>query len=141
MGIMSGSRNRLRRNGSTASSESGPPNWNSTTPTLFFIFVGAQHCCALLAEVAPSRIPLFLLGARPLQPLHLRPQIAGPPGDAHEKHKEHAPPNQVRGKNAVQVLHRASASRCSISTSYFVSSSRYRSTIRKAASTCIASTL
>src|SRR6266581_5565203 len=35
-GIMSGSRKRFRRNGSTASSESGPPSWNRTIPTLFF---------------------------------------------------------------------------------------------------------
>src|SRR6266852_736476 len=35
-GMMSGSRNRFRRNGSTASSESGPPSWNRTIPTLFF---------------------------------------------------------------------------------------------------------
>src|SRR6266702_1555133 len=35
-GIMSGSRKRFRRNGSTASSESGPPSWNRTIPTFFF---------------------------------------------------------------------------------------------------------
>src|SRR6266581_338073 len=35
-GRMSGSKNKLNRNGSTASSESGPPSWNSTMPTLFF---------------------------------------------------------------------------------------------------------
>ena len=35
MGMMSGSRNKLRRNGSTAASESGPPSWNNTTPTFF----------------------------------------------------------------------------------------------------------
>src|SRR5260370_30118870 len=35
-GIISGSRNKFSRNGSTASSESGPPSWNSTIPTRFF---------------------------------------------------------------------------------------------------------
>src|SRR5271154_5486136 len=33
--IMSGSQKRLKRKGSTAASESGPPSWNSTTPTRF----------------------------------------------------------------------------------------------------------
>jgi hypothetical protein len=36
MGMMSGSRNKFSRNGWTASSESGPPSWNITIPTLFF---------------------------------------------------------------------------------------------------------
>src|SRR4029077_19302426 len=35
-GIMSGSRNRFSRKGSTASSESGPPSWKRTIPTRFF---------------------------------------------------------------------------------------------------------
>src|SRR6266699_452793 len=35
-GMMSGSRNKFSRNGSTASSESGPPSWNNTIPTRFF---------------------------------------------------------------------------------------------------------
>src|SRR2546425_6981755 len=33
-GMMSGSQNKLQRNGSIAAGESGPPNWNNTTPTL-----------------------------------------------------------------------------------------------------------
>src|SRR5215472_951663 len=37
-GMMAGSRNKFSRNGSTASSESGPPSWNSTIPTRFFPF-------------------------------------------------------------------------------------------------------
>src|SRR5580765_4108056 len=131
--MMSGSRNRLRRNGSTASRESGPPSWNSTIPTRFFI-------CFL---AAPDRRAgdLFLLENRLLQPLDFTAQIAAALHDAHEKQKKYSPTDHVRRKNAVQVLHRASASRCKSSTSCLVFARKYRSAIRNAASTCIASTL
>src|SRR5260370_7978858 len=35
--MMSGSQKRLKRKGSTAASESGPPGWKRTTPTRFEI--------------------------------------------------------------------------------------------------------
>src|SRR5579862_2629207 len=37
---MSGSQNRLYRNGSTAAAESGPPSWNMTTAIFFFSGTG-----------------------------------------------------------------------------------------------------
>src|ERR1700680_4870217 len=41
--MMSGSQNRLKRNGSTAEEESGPPNWNRTTLIFFFSVIGQSR--------------------------------------------------------------------------------------------------
>src|SRR5215470_15048738 len=104
---MSGSRKRLRKNGSTASSESGPPSWKSTTPTRRFF-------------VEPRLGTLFLLAL--FQPVQVRAEIVSPFENAQEKHEEHAPSDQVRCEHAVEILHWASASRCSTSTSCLVRS-------------------
>src|SRR5437588_11545101 len=52
-GIMSGSRNKLRRKGSTASSESGPPNWNNTIPIRFFPakLTLLDRCCGSFRDI------------------------------------------------------------------------------------------
>src|SRR4029077_1303431 len=65
-GIMSGSRNKFSRKGSTASSESGPPSWKSTIPTRFFP-----------AKLFPSRQSFF-------EPLHVLAQVGSAPRHAYE---------------------------------------------------------
>src|SRR6266849_1732179 len=92
-GIMSGSRNKLSRNGSTAASESGPPNWNNTIPTRFFP-----------AKLFPSRKRLF-------QPFHVFAQSRGAARHGHEVNKKHSPADHVRHHYAAEILHAASASR------------------------------
>src|SRR6267154_2930309 len=92
-GIMSGSRNKLSRNGSTAGSESGPPNWNNTIPTRFFP-----------AKLFPSR-------QRRFQPFDILAQSGGPLRHGHEINEKYAPADHVRREHAAQVLHPASASR------------------------------
>src|SRR3954464_6302505 len=90
IGIMSGSKNKFSRNGSTACSESGPPSWNSTMPTRFF----------------PANLAAPML--RILQPLDFRLQRRGPPRYGQVVHEENSPPDQVRRKQTVEVLHAAS---------------------------------
>src|ERR1044071_3477653 len=109
MGIMSGSRNRLRRKGSTASSESGPPSWNSTMPT---------------RGLPKSLLPGFL------EPFDLRAQVLGPLGQGQLKAEEDGPAERIGPEHAVDILHAAS-SRIS-STSPRIFSSAYRSATRKA---------
>src|SRR5215469_14494187 len=93
-GIMSGSRNRFRRNGSTASSESGPPSWNRTMPIRFF----------------PANLLPLVDGI--LQPLDLIAQSRGALRHAYVEHEEHRPANEVGRKDASEMLlHKTSASR------------------------------
>src|SRR5260370_6713599 len=107
-GRMSGSRNRFSRNGPTASSESGPPSWNSTIPTLFFP-------AKLLAPIQ-SILQLFDLFAQRIHPLRHRNVV----------HKENGPPAQIRCKYAIQIFHRTSASLRNSSTLARMASSLYR---------------
>jgi hypothetical protein len=85
--MISGSRNRFSRNGSTAASESGPPSWNKTIPTRFFP-----------AKLLPSAHGAF-------QPLDVRPQSGKALPDAEIVAEENRPPEKVSRKNAVKVFH------------------------------------
>src|SRR5437773_6551505 len=107
-GMMSGSRNRFSRNGSTASSESGPPSWNNTIPTRFWA------------------AKLFSLGQLRLQPLDLFAQRAHALRDRNVVHKKNRPPCEVRREHAIQVFHRTSASLRKSSTLARSASSLYR---------------
>src|SRR5580692_1821543 len=108
MGIMSGSRNRFSKNGSTACNESGPPSWNNTIPTRFFPAM-------LLASVV-----------RILQPLDLFTQCGSAPRHRDIKHKKDTPADHVRRKQAVEIFHATSHWRRIVSTSPRMASSRYR---------------
>src|SRR6266704_4258715 len=107
-GIMSGSRNRLSRNGSTASSESGPPSWNNTIPTRFF----------------PTE--LFSLAQQRLEPFDLFAQRAHALRNGDVVHKKNRPACEVRREHAIQVFHRTSASLRKSSTLARSASSLYR---------------
>ena len=91
-GIMSGSRKRLSRNGSTASSESGPPSWNSTMPTRFF----------------PAT--LFAPMQRIFEALDIFVQRGGAAGYGEVVGEENSPRDEIRRKNTVQIFHTASDS-------------------------------
>src|SRR5450631_2070274 len=91
-GIMSGSRNRFSRNGSTASSESGPPSWNNTIPTRFF----------------PAT--LFAPMERIFEPLDVFVQRGGTARDGEVVGEENPPRDQIGRKDTVQIFHTASDS-------------------------------
>src|SRR5260221_334438 len=97
--MMSGSRNKFSRNGSTASRESGPPSWDSTIPTRFFP-----------ATLFPSRQSF-------LQPLDVFAQLGGASRHGDELSEEYAQANHVRGHTAAKILHTASASCASVCAS------------------------
>src|SRR3984957_3719765 len=93
MGMMSGSRNKFSKNGSTACSESGPPSWNSTIPTRFF----------------PAMLLAFL--HRLLQPFQIFAQQRSASRHGQVKHKKYCPANNISREHTIQIFHATSASR------------------------------
>src|SRR5437879_13917519 len=85
-GIMSGSKNKFSRNGSTASSESGPPSCNSTIPTLFF----------------PAK--LLASAQRILQAFNLFAQRRRAPRHRYVVNEENSPADHIGCKHAYQTL-------------------------------------
>src|SRR5450432_1604934 len=119
-GIMSGSRKRFSRNGSTASSESGPPSWNNTMPTRFF----------------PAT--LFAPVQRIFEALDIFVESGGAARDGEVVGEENSPRDQVRRENTVQIFHTASDSCRRVSSAPRADSIMYRARINRAISASIA---
>src|ERR1700730_9185068 len=95
--MMSGSQNRLKRNGSTAEEESGPPNWNRTTLIFFFSVMGQSR-----KGIQDARLKAgatfsndFLLAAL-FQAANVILQAGHPAGDGNQIDAENGPDRNVR---------------------------------------------
>src|SRR6266436_4977971 len=122
-GMMSGSRKRLRRNGSTVARESGPPSWKRTMPTRFLVFWFAISGSSGVARSGrphskkarvrdDNACPWTTLsrdrsrqwqhtraslraGQRIFEAVEFGAEVGGAFGDGEIEHKEYAPTNDV----------------------------------------------
>src|ERR1019366_9056738 len=118
-GIMSGSQNRLNRNGSTASGESGPPSWKQTMATRLDMTVEVQFKNTRDSLPALIGLPSFKIL---LKSFDLRAQIRNASRNRKLIHHQNSPNKHVRHYNTAKVIHlappslRYSDSTCNSST-------------------------
>src|SRR6266852_5823302 len=102
-------------------------------------FLGAIGCLTEKRKLR-FRTPKSFSRERVFEAVDFGAEVGGAFGDGEVEEKENAPANQIGGKDAVEIFHWASASRCRTSTSDRNFSRMNRSIIRKAARKCAAST-